>query len=92
MNADPNITIGDVRAVVAAIDTTGAAAAIGDDDSLLAAAVIDSLAMVELIGALESRFAIRLDDRDLTPENFETLRAIRDLVQRRSQSAGREAE
>ena len=92
MNADPNITIGDVRAVVAGIDTTGAAATIGDDDSLLAAAVIDSLAMVELIGALESRFAIRLDDRDLTPENFETLRAIRDLVQRRSQSAGREAE
>ena len=42
-----------------------------------------SAAMIELITALESRFGVRLHDDDMTPENFDSVIAIRDLIQQK---------
>jgi acyl carrier protein len=53
---------------------------ISEDDDLLAGDVIDSLGISELITFLESEYRITVDDSDLDPENFRTLRKIVALV------------
>ena len=45
--------------------------------------IIDSFGMIELIEALESRFALSFEAEDLTNENFATIAGIADLVDRR---------
>ena len=86
------VLLDDVKQIVRGLDATGAAASVGDRDSLLAAGVIDSMAMIELITSLESRFRIQMQDEDLTPENFDSFSAIRDLIQRKlDQGAVRES-
>lgn len=58
-----------------------------DDASLLELGVIDSVTMVDLITFLEARFQVRIDDDDMTPENFDSLSAIVALVESK-QGAG----
>lgn len=53
---------------------------LGNDDSL--GGVLDSLAVVGLIGFIEPEFSIELSASDLTDENFETITAISQLVER----------
>jgi acyl carrier protein len=52
------------------------------DDSLFELGVIDSLAVVKTIAYCEEQFDIEIPDEELVPENFETVRAIADLVER----------
>ena len=47
-----------------------------DDDSLLTTGIIDSLKMVELLGFIETNYGIKVDDDELSPENFETVNSI----------------
>ncbi len=54
---------------------------VGDDDSLLESGVLDSLRMVELLGFIEERFGVSIDDEELVPENFETINAIVALLE-----------
>lgn len=54
-----------------------------DDDSLLEKGIIDSIRMLDLIGFLEEKFSVTVDDEDLYPENFDTLNAIADYVGQR---------
>lgn len=49
---------------------------IDDDESLLEAGVIDSVTMVDLVAHLETTFSIRIDEDEMTPENFDSLGAI----------------
>jgi acyl carrier protein len=53
------------------------------DENLLAQGIIDSMGIMNLVGFLEERFAIQAADDDLVPENFESLAAIRDFVERK---------
>jgi acyl carrier protein len=77
-----------IRALLRQVDASGEAASIGDEESLLSAGVIDSTAMIDLISAIEGRFEIQLHDEDMTPENFDTVVAIRDLIQRKLDGSG----
>ena len=52
----------------------------GNVDDLLALGVIDSFGIVELVGFLEERFGIAIDDDDLTPEHFSTVEGIAAFV------------
>ena len=52
--------------------------------SLFELGLLDSLGFVQLITFIEREFDVRLDDDDLTRENFETLDAIAALVARRA--------
>jgi acyl carrier protein len=45
--------------------------------------VIDSLSIIKIINYIEARYKINVDEDDLTPENFENLMAIQDLVGRK---------
>lgn len=52
-----------------------------DHDLDLADGVIDSLGIVELIVFLEGKYAIKVDDDDLTPENFKSVNTIVTFVE-----------
>ena len=53
---------------------------IKDDDSLLEMGVIDSVGMLELVNFIESKYSIKVDEDELMPENFESLKAIQDFL------------
>ena len=46
------------------------------------AGVLDSLAVLGVVGFIEPEFSVELSPSDLTDENFETLSAIARLVER----------
>lgn len=51
-----------------------------ENASLTESGVIDSVGMMALVGFLEDRYGIKIEDEDLMPENFDCLRAITDYV------------
>lgn len=53
---------------------------LGSDQPL--AGVLDSLAVLGMVGFIEPEFSVELRPFDLTDENFETLAAISKLVER----------
>ena len=59
-----------------ALQTEGLA----DDESLVG--VLDSLAVLGVIGFIEPEFSIELTPADVTDENFQSVRTISQLVQR----------
>jgi len=44
-----------------------------DNGSLLELGIIDSTGVLELVGFLEEKYAIQVEDSDLTPENLDSL-------------------
>lgn len=57
--------------------------ALKDEDSFLEHRVIDSTGFIELISFLEERFAIKVLDKELVPENLDSLDAIDAFVARK---------
>jgi acyl carrier protein len=52
-------------------------------DNLLTKGIVDSHGVMELVGFLEQRYGISVDDADLTPENFENVACIEAFVGRK---------
>lgn len=52
------------------------------------AGVLDSLAVLGLIGYIEPEFSVQVSPSDLTDENFESIFTIASLVHRLKQSSG----
>ena len=44
-----------------------------DDDSLMERGIIDSTGVLELVGFVQESFGIRVDDRDLRPQNLDSI-------------------
>lgn len=61
----------------------GSGAWLTDDASFLDNGVIDSTGVLELIAFLEERFAISLQEFDLTPENLDSIDKVTRLVESR---------
>lgn len=57
---------------------------LGADDSLLGSGVIDSTGVLELVGFLEQRFAISVEDKELIPENLDSISRITAYVTRKT--------
>ncbi len=55
---------------------------IAPDEDLLASALLGSMDMIRLIAYLEETFAIQVDPMDMTIENFITIQAMADYIQR----------
>ncbi len=53
------------------------------DQSLLSSGLIDSLAVLDIIAFLESRFGIQFEPEDLTGENFDRISSMAALVRLR---------
>ena len=49
---------------------------IDDRESLLEAGLIDSTGVLELVGFLETEFAIRMEDSEIVPANLDSIHAI----------------
>lgn len=55
-----------------------------DDVQLLESGIIDSLGVLDVVAFLERTFNIRIDDDDLTPENFGNVKCISSFVEKKS--------
>ena len=56
---------------------------VDDRSPLVQQGIIDSLAVLTLIGFIEAQFGIQIDAEDVTFENFETVVDIHDLIESR---------
>lgn len=54
---------------------------IDEDYPLLEKQVVDSLGMVTLVSLLEDEFDVEIDDGDIVPSNFRTIKDIAGLVE-----------
>jgi acyl carrier protein len=59
------------------------ASVLGDDTSFLAAGIVDSTGVLEVVGFLETTFAIQVEDEDLVPQNLDSVAALVSFVQRK---------
>jgi acyl carrier protein len=59
-----------------------AASDLADDYDLIATGVIDSLGLLRLISWLETRFDIPVDDIDISEQDFVTVTAISQFIER----------
>jgi acyl carrier protein len=57
-------------------------ASLDDGDSLLDGGIVDSTGVLELVAFLEERFGIRVEDRDIVPENLDSIEALEAFVVR----------
>ncbi len=54
-----------------------------DGDSFLSNGLIDSLGVMQLVSFVESEFAVRVDDTELVPENFDSVERVAAFVERK---------
>ncbi len=59
------------------------AAKIDPDLPLLQSGIIDSIELLQVVSLLESRFSICVDDTEVLPANFRSLKAIERYIQRK---------
>jgi len=52
------------------------------DGSLFLSGVLDSFTLVDFVTVIEGEYGIRVDDRDLRPENFDTIQKVESFVAR----------
>jgi acyl carrier protein len=58
-----------------------------DSDKLLESGIVDSLGILDLVAFLESDFQVHISDEELLPENFQTVEAIAQFVERKRNGA-----
>jgi acyl carrier protein len=57
---------------------------IRDGDSLLEAGALDSTGVMELVEFLETHFSIKIDNDEISPDNFDTVDRIVAFIERKS--------
>jgi acyl carrier protein len=61
---------------------------IADDTLLVTSGVVDSTGILEVIGFLETEFGIHIEDREMTPENLESIERMASFVARKRPASG----
>ena len=61
----------------------GDGAALTADQSFLETGIVDSTGLLELIAFVEERYGISIDDRELVPENLDSLSRVSQFVARK---------
>lgn len=59
-----------------------------DDQSFLESGIIDSTGLLELVSFVEQKYGIAIGDREMVPENLDSLRNVSELVARKLQAVG----
>ena len=54
---------------------------IGYNESLISTGVLDSLTLLQLIAYLEEKFGITVDDSEMKPGNFQTIKIMSAFVE-----------
>jgi acyl carrier protein len=60
---------------------SGSWSEVDEDYPLLAKHVIDSLGMLKLVSLIEEEFDVEIDDDDVVPDNWKTIRQVAALVE-----------
>jgi acyl carrier protein len=55
---------------------------LADDQSLLEAGVVDSTGVLELVAFLEDTFHLQIADKDIIPQNLDTVDSVTAFVER----------
>ncbi|MDN5202269.1 phosphopantetheine-binding protein [Fulvivirgaceae bacterium BMA10] len=55
---------------------------LGCSESLLEKGIVDSLAIVNLVSFVENEFDVKISNDDITIQNFESVEAISNLVEK----------
>jgi acyl carrier protein len=55
---------------------------LGDNDSLTQKGIIDSIGLLELMDYISEKYSIEIPEEMLTPENFDSLQGISDMITR----------
>jgi acyl carrier protein len=58
-----------------------------DDTSFLEAGIIDSTGVLELISFVEETYNIKVDDEEIIPENFDSLKNVSDYLEQKINGA-----
>ena len=53
-----------------------------EDSSFLQEGIVDSLGVMELVAFIEETYGIKVDDHDITPDNFDSVRKLAAYVRR----------
>jgi acyl carrier protein len=64
----------------------GQADTLNNDESFLESGIIDSTGVLELVGFLEQRFGLAIQDRELVPANLDSVSRVVQFVQRKQQA------
>jgi acyl carrier protein len=60
---------------------------VASSDSLLELGIVDSTAVLELVGFLEQTYQITIDDEELVPDNLDSIDRIVQFVTRKLEKA-----
>jgi len=71
------------RFIVDELMLGGAKTKLDPNESLVQGGILDSLGILRLVSFLEERFAIRIDDLELVPESFDSIKAIVRLLEKK---------
>jgi acyl carrier protein len=61
---------------------------LGPEDSLLEQGLLDSMGILRLMSFCEETFGVAIPDKEVVPDNLESIRAIANLVDRHRGAAG----
>ena len=84
----PDSVQSDIRTFVIENFMFGQGAQLKDSESLLEAGLIDSTGVLELVGFLETKFAIAVADEDLVPANLDSVERAARYVERKLKESG----
>jgi acyl carrier protein len=70
----------EIRAFIVANFYVPDAGSLADDASLLDLGIVDSTGVLELVGFLEDKYGIKVDDQELVPENLDSIARIANFV------------
>jgi acyl carrier protein len=83
---------GDVKRFVVENFLFGQTQELANTQSFLDAALIDSTGVLELVGFIEQRYRITVEDRELVPDNLDSIENVTQFVQRKLQAQDRSLE
>jgi acyl carrier protein len=84
----PDSVQSEIRTFVIENFMFGQGAQLKDSESLLEAGLIDSTGVLELVGFLETKFAIAVADEDLVPANLDSVERAARFVERKLKNLG----
>ncbi len=58
----------------------GDGAALKDDTSFLESGTVDSTGILELIGFLENKYHVKVDPKEMVPENLDSINRVANFV------------
>ncbi|HEV8318362.1 MAG TPA: acyl carrier protein [Vicinamibacterales bacterium] len=64
--------------------------AFSDDDSLQERGIVDSTGILELVCHLQEKYAIRIEDEEIVPENLDSVARVVRFVEHKQRAAARD--